>query len=31
MNYFEDKDVKILYDIAELLIKRIQSFKKSLK
>lgn len=31
MDYFNDKDIKILYDQAEILIKRIQSFKKSLK
>lgn len=31
MNYFIEKDVLVLYDQAELLIKRIQSFKKSLK
>lgn len=31
MNYFKDRDMKILYDQAEVLIKRIQSFKKSLK
>lgn len=31
MNYFEANEIKILYDNAELLIKRIQAFKKSLK
>ena len=31
LNYFKEKDVKLFYDQAELLIKRIQSFKKSLK
>lgn len=31
MNYFKDKDISLLYEQAEVLIKRIQSFKKSLK
>lgn len=31
MNYFRNTDVEKLYDQAEVLIKRIQAFKKSLK